>query len=38
VFKPVRISGMPDFSATEFPRFQMDGFAWRIYQKAEAAN
>jgi glycosidase len=35
-FKPIHISGTLDFSASDFPRFQLDGFAWRIYQKTAA--
>jgi glycosidase len=35
-FMPVRISGTPDLSTSDFPRFQLDGFAFRIYQKTAA--
>jgi glycosidase len=35
-FKPVRISGTPDLSTADFPRFQLDGFGFRIYQKMAA--
>ena len=33
-FKPVKISGMPDSPAGNLPRFQLDGFGWRIYHRS----
>jgi cyclomaltodextrinase / maltogenic alpha-amylase / neopullulanase len=32
-FKPVKISGMPEFPATGFPLFRLNGFEWRIYHR-----
>ena len=33
-FKPVEIAGLPDGPAGDLPRFQLDGFGWRIYHRA----
>jgi len=33
-FKPVKISGMPEFPANGFPGFRLNGFEWRIYHRA----
>ena len=33
-FKPVKISGMPDYPAAGFPLFRLNGFEWRIYHRA----
>lgn len=35
-FKPVNICGVTDASAGDLPRFQLDGFSWRIYQRSVA--
>jgi cyclomaltodextrinase len=35
-FKPVEIAGLPDSPAGDLPRFQLDGFGWRIYHRATA--
>jgi glycosidase len=32
-FKPVKISGQSDASTGDLPRFQLDGFGWRIWQR-----
>ncbi len=32
-FKPVNVCGVTDTSAGDLPRFQLDGFGWRIYQR-----
>ena len=32
-FKPVKISGMPDYPPSGFPLFRLNGFEWRIYQR-----
>ena len=32
-FKPLKISGMPDFAAAGFPLFHLNGFEWRIYHR-----
>ena len=36
-FKPVKIAGLPDGPQGDLPRFQLDGFGWRIYHRAVAA-
>jgi len=33
-FKPVKIAGLPDGPQGDLPRFQLDGFGWRIYHRA----
>jgi glycosidase len=33
-FEPVRLSGMPQYPAGEFPLFRLNGFEWRIYRRA----
>ena len=33
-FKPVKIKGMAEVPATGFPLFRLNGFEWRIYQRA----
>ncbi|MGO9202423.1 MAG: alpha-amylase family glycosyl hydrolase [Limisphaerales bacterium] len=33
-FKPARISGMPEYPPSEFPRFRLSGFEWRIYRRS----
>jgi cyclomaltodextrinase / maltogenic alpha-amylase / neopullulanase len=33
-FKPVQISGMPEFPQSGFPLFRLGGFEWRIYRRA----
>jgi hypothetical protein len=33
-FKPVKISGMPDYAPGGFPLFRLSGFEWRVYQRA----
>jgi cyclomaltodextrinase / maltogenic alpha-amylase / neopullulanase len=35
-FKPVKIAGLPDGPQGDLPRFQLDGFGWRIYHRAVA--
>jgi cyclomaltodextrinase len=37
-FKPVTISGVPDTGAGDLPRFQLDGYSWRIWHHAIPAN
>jgi len=37
-FKPVTISGVPDSRAGDLPRFQLDGYGWRIWHRAIPAN
>jgi cyclomaltodextrinase len=32
-FKPVKISGTPEYPATGFPLFRLSGFEWRIYHR-----
>jgi glycosidase len=32
-FKPVRISGAPEFTANGFPLFRLNGFEWRVYHR-----
>jgi glycosidase len=32
-FQPVRISGIPDAPAGNFPHFRLNGFEWRIYHR-----
>ena len=32
-FKPVKISGQADASTGDLPRFQLDGYGWRIYHR-----
>lgn len=33
-FKPVKISGQSDASSGDLPRFQLEGYGWRIYHRA----
>ena len=33
-FKPVRIAGTSEAASNEFPLFRLNGFEWRIYQRA----
>lgn len=33
-FKPVKIKGMPESPSSGFPLFRLNGFDWRIYQRA----
>ena len=33
-FRPVRISGLPEYPPSEFPRLRLNGFEWRIYRRA----
>ncbi|HSY16910.1 MAG TPA: alpha-amylase family glycosyl hydrolase [Candidatus Acidoferrales bacterium] len=37
-FKPVTISGVSDTGAGDLPRFQLDGYGWRIWHRAIPAN
>ena len=37
-FKPVTISGITDAGAGDLPRFQLDGYGWRIWHRAIPAN
>jgi len=37
-FKPVTISGVSDAGAGDLPRFQLDGYGWRIWHRAIPAN
>lgn len=33
-FKPVKVTGMTERPANEFPLFRLSGFEWRIYQRS----
>ena len=33
-FQPVKISGQPDAPAGNLPRFQLDGYGWRLWHRA----
>ena len=33
-FRPVRISGLPEYPPSGLPRFRLNGFEWRIYRRA----
>jgi glycosidase len=33
-FKPMKIKGMPEGPSSGFPLFRLNGFEWRIYQRA----
>jgi glycosidase len=35
-FKPVNVCGVTDNAAGDLPRFHLDGFGWRIYQRSVA--
>jgi cyclomaltodextrinase len=37
-FKPVRISGLPESPAGDFPLCHLNGFEWRIYHREVPAN
>ncbi|MDR3456955.1 MAG: alpha-amylase family glycosyl hydrolase [Verrucomicrobiae bacterium] len=37
-FKPVTISGVADAGAGDLPRFQLDGYGWRIWHRIVPAN
>ncbi len=32
-FRPVKISGMPNYSSAGFPLFRLNGFEWRVYHR-----
>ncbi len=36
-FKPVKLAGLPDGPQGDLPRFQLDGFGWRIYHRSVAS-
>lgn len=35
-YTPVRIAGLPGFSAASFPKIELKGFEWRIYRRDQS--